>query len=179
MRKDAARNRELLIEAAKTVFATRGLHVALDEIARTAGVSIGTLYNRFPTRNELVAAVYAETFERSARLAKRCLEVADPWEAFVRYLRGTCELQIVDRGYAQVCSRDFGAGSAIESAKHAAIASTEQLVARTKDSGLLRADFELRDMALTILATASVGQVSGAREDWERLLNLLLDAFRA
>src|ERR1700737_4909484 len=105
LRRDAQRNRELLVAAAREVFAQRGVDVALDEIARRAGVSIGTLYNRFPTRAALVEAVFVDRLEAVVALGEEALLMADPWEGFVHCLQGICELQAADRGYNDVASR--------------------------------------------------------------------------
>src|SRR5882757_11505410 len=84
LRADARRNRELLVAAAREVFAARGLDAPLDEIARRAGVSIGTLYNRFPSRVDLVDAALTEPVEASVRIAERALANPDPWQGLVR-----------------------------------------------------------------------------------------------
>src|SRR5882757_1609905 len=84
LRRDAQRNRELLLAAAREVFAERGLEAPLEEIARRAGVSIGTLYNRFPSRVDLVDAALTEPVEASVRIAERALANPDPWQGLVR-----------------------------------------------------------------------------------------------
>ncbi|MFC6678737.1 TetR/AcrR family transcriptional regulator [Nonomuraea ferruginea] len=108
MRKDALHNRERLLEAARQLFADRGLEVPLEEIARRAEVSIGTLYNRFPSRDDLVEAVFADRVAAVRELAERSLAADDAWEGFVAFLTGVCELQSVDLGYNDLAVRSVG-----------------------------------------------------------------------
>src|SRR5437868_128914 len=107
LRKDAQRNRERLVEAARAVFAERGLDVALDEVARRAGVSIGTLYNRFPTRADLVAAVFADRAETVLRVCEHALAADDAWDGFVRFVEQISRMQAADRGYNDLSARSI------------------------------------------------------------------------
>src|ERR1700751_2013185 len=100
LRQDAARNRERLVLAAREVFGRKGLEAPLEEIAREAGVAIGTLYNRFPTRDELIDAALAPLAERAAELTERARREEYPWRAFESFIVGTCELFAADRGCA-------------------------------------------------------------------------------
>ncbi|MDA0637442.1 helix-turn-helix domain containing protein [Nonomuraea sp. MCN248] len=111
MRKDAVHNRERLLKAARELFADRGLDVPLEEVARRAGVSIGTLYNRFPTRDDLVEAVFADRVAAVRELAERALAEDDAWQGFVDFLTGVCELQSVDLGCNELAVRIAGAGA--------------------------------------------------------------------
>ncbi|GGP11698.1 TetR/AcrR family transcriptional regulator [Nonomuraea glycinis] len=174
MRKDAVQNRERLLQAARQLFADGGLDVPLEEIARTAGVSIGTLYNRFPTRDALVEAVFADRVATVADLAERALAMDDAWDGFVAFLTGVCELQAADLGYNDLAARtapvdgDRGYGLMLK------------ILDRAQRSGELRPDVTLADMAFvlwgvaaTIRATHEV--VPGA---WRRHLALTLDGLR-
>ncbi|NRQ33649.1 helix-turn-helix transcriptional regulator [Nonomuraea sp. NN258] len=174
MRKDAVHNRERLLRAARRLFADRGLDVPLDEIARSAGVSIGTLYNRFPTRDALVAAVFADRVASVAELAEQALAADDAWDGFVAFLTGASELQAADLGYNDLAAR--GAAAADRGP-----ALMEEIIGRAQRSGDLRDDVTLADMAFvvwgmaaTIRATAKV-----APGVWRRHLALALDGLRA
>lgn len=175
MRKDAELNRERLVVAAREVFAERGLDVALDAVAKRAGVSIGTLYNRFPTRNDLVGAAFADNVETVARLGEHALGLADPWDGFVYFVEQVSQLQAADRGYnehaASSSPEDLARGYELMS----------RIVARAREEGGLRKDFTLEDMAFvtwsitrTIEATAGTGTAV-----WRRHLALILDGLRA
>ncbi|GAA1208799.1 TetR/AcrR family transcriptional regulator [Pseudonocardia alaniniphila] len=180
LRKDAQRNRERLVEAARAVFAERGLDVALDEVARRAGVSIGTLYNRFPTRAELVRAVFADRAETVVRLAEHALTMDDAWAGFTHFVEQVCRMQAADRGYNDLSARSIPQAAPTPNHAHGYELMTE-VVERAKRGGALRPDFALSDMAFvtwaitrTIEATADVDP-----EAWRRHLGFVLDGLRA
>src|SRR3954464_10902416 len=102
LRADAERNRTALLAAARVVFGEHGLEASLDEIARRAGVGNATLYRRFPTRRDLIAAVFAGQMNEYVELADRALREPDPWSAFVGYLTRLFELQATDRGLSEL-----------------------------------------------------------------------------
>jgi AcrR family transcriptional regulator len=93
LRRDAQRNREAIVEAARQVFCDHGLEAPLEEIARQAGVGIATLYRRFPTRVALLDAVLADTVQAHVDAAAQALAIDDPWEGFAFYLEQSCRLQ--------------------------------------------------------------------------------------
>ncbi|TQM35129.1 TetR/AcrR family transcriptional regulator [Pseudonocardia cypriaca] len=180
LRKDAQRNLERLVEAARAVFAERGLDVPLDEVARRAGVSIGTLYNRFPTRADLVAAVFADRRETLIEVAEHALAMDDAWAGFAHFVEQVCRMQAADRGYNDLSARSIP--QAAPTPDH--LRGRElmgEVVERAKRSGALRPDFVLADMAFvtwaitrTIEATADVDP-----DAWRRHLGFVLDGLRA
>src|SRR6266566_3882151 len=93
LRRDAQRNRDAILAAARQVFCDHGLEAPLEEIARRAGVGIGTLYRRFPSRVELLDAVLADTVQAHVDAAEQALAMNDPWDGFTYYLEETCRLQ--------------------------------------------------------------------------------------
>lgn len=180
LRKDAQRNRERLVEAARAVFAERGLDVALDEVARRAGVSIGTLYNRFPTRTDLVQAVFADRVETVLRITEHALALDDAWAGFTHFLEQVCRMQAADRGYNDLSARSIPQAAPTPGHARGHELMTE-VVERAKRSGALRPDFVLADMAFvtwsitrTIEATADVDP-----QAWRRHLGFILDGLRA
>jgi AcrR family transcriptional regulator len=104
LRADALRNREAVVAAARQVFAEAGLDAPLEEIARRAGVGIGTLYRRFPSRLDLVDAILTSSVEAHVRVAEEALAMADPWEGFVHFLTEVGRLQASDRGLNDMMS---------------------------------------------------------------------------
>ncbi|GAA4554097.1 TetR/AcrR family transcriptional regulator [Amycolatopsis samaneae] len=172
LRRDARRNREALVTAAREIFGARGLDAPLEEIARRAGVAIGTLYNRFPTRDALIDAAFLPTLHASLARTEEALALDDPWEGFVRFLEASITLQVADRGFTEVCARTFDAASEIEKAKRAIGERMERLIAGAQESGGLRADFRLADLGMVFAAT------TGAPH-WRRNLGLVLDGLRA
>lgn len=181
LRRDAQRNRDALVEAAREVFGRKGIDTPLDEIASRAGVSIGTLYNHFPTRSELIDAAFREHALAGIRLAEEALGIEDPWEAFTYFLTKIGELQAADRGYTDVCTRTFPDAPALEEAKARGAVLVERLVARAKQEGVLREDFSATDLALVGWSLARTSDMTRdvAPRVWRRHLGFLLDGLRA
>jgi AcrR family transcriptional regulator len=102
LRRDARQNRDRILVAARAAFAERGVDASVEEIAVRAGVGIGTLYRRFPTKDELIGAVFGEHLEQIASAAEAALERDDPWPAFLGYLSYVVELQAIDRGISEI-----------------------------------------------------------------------------
>ena len=180
LRRDAQRNRERLVEAARAVFAERGLDVALDEVARRAGVSIGTLYNRFPTRADLVQAVFADRAETVAHIAEHALAMDDAWAGFVRFVEQICRMQAADRGYNDLSARSIPQAAPTPNHVRGYELMTE-VVERAKHNGALRPDFVLSDMAFVTWAiTRTIEATAGVDPDaWRRHLGFILDGLRA
>ena len=101
-RADARRNRARVLEAARTCFGESGLEAQVDEIARCAGVGVGTVYRHFPTKEALYEALASDHFLRLAATAREALGGADSWEAFSGFMRRAAELQASDRALAEV-----------------------------------------------------------------------------
>src|SRR3954471_4967502 len=102
LRRDAERNRQRIIEAARGVFAERGLAATLDDVAAAAGVGVGTVYRRFPNKDELVEALFVDRIDQMVELAKQAAEIDDPWEALETFLTRAAELNALDRGFKEV-----------------------------------------------------------------------------
>ena len=178
LRADAARNRAAIVAAARAVFAEQGLEAPLEEIALRAGVGIATLYRRFPTREQLVAAALIEKVTQYADAAADALAAHDPWAGFVGYVNRICELQAGDRGLSDLLSMALAADEHIEQLRAAANAQVVELVERAKAQGKLRDDFVGEDLLLMLIASAAVGQVMHADcpDAWRRFVALVLDA---
>lgn len=86
LRADAQRNREQIVAAAGALFAERGPDVSMDEVARRAGVGVGTLYRRFPDRESLVRAVAFDGFHRVVARARVAVDESDPWHGLTRFV---------------------------------------------------------------------------------------------
>src|SRR3954469_7668052 len=98
LRKDAARNRERLLAAARELFATRGLGVTLNDIAHHAGVGVGTAYRRFANKEEVIDALFEEGLRDVADLANEALASPDAWAGLVVFLERSLHMQFGDRG---------------------------------------------------------------------------------
>ena len=179
LRVDAERNRVALLDAAREVFAEQGLEAPLEEIALRAGVGIATLYRRFPTRGQLVAAALVDKIAQYAEAAEQALAIPDPWEGFASFVERICELQADDRGLSDLLSMTLPTDDRIEQLRKIANQRMARLVARAKATGQLRQDFAVEDLLVLLVANASVVHVTRqeAPDAWRRFVALMLDAF--
>ena len=182
LRRDARRNRDAILTAARQVFCDHGLEAPLEEIARRAGVGIATLYRRFPSRVALLDAVLADTVQAHIAVAEQALGNPDPWEGFASYLEQTCRLQAANRGLNDAMGMRFPRATATEAAKTRLFEVVAQVVDRAQHSGQLRADLTVEDLAFLTWANTRIleaGRAAGVPDAWRRHLGLLLDGFRA
>ena len=179
LRADAQRNRERILEAAHEVFAEDGLDASLNEVARRAGVGVATLFRRFPTRGQLIAATFADPMSEYAALVETALADPDPWHAFCGYLRTVCSLQAGDRGFTDVLTQSFPTAKEFEATRDLAFRRFTELIARAKHSGGLRDDFVAEDLPMLLMANAGVlaGTAGAAPETSPRLVEYLIQAF--
>jgi AcrR family transcriptional regulator len=181
LRRDAQRNRALLVTAARRVFATRGLNVPLEDVAREAGVSIGTLYNRFPTRGSLVDAALADKVATAVELAERAAAMDDAWDGFAWFLERTCELQASDRGFNDLCARQLDDAVEVEAHKARGFGLVRRVIENAQRAGALREDFDDGDFAFVLWSITRTIEATGqhAPNAWRRHLAFMLDGFRA
>jgi AcrR family transcriptional regulator len=182
LRRDAQRNRDAIVTAARQVFCDHGLEAPLEQIARQAGVGIATLYRRFPSRAALLDAVLADNLQAHMDAAEQALDMDDPWEGFASYLEQSCRLQAADRGLNDVMGMRFPRATGVETAKARLFELVARVVDRAQQSGQLRADLTLEDLALVTWANTRIlpaCRAAGAPDAWRRHLGLLLDGFRA
>ena len=128
LRADAARNRDKLLVAAVQVFGERGLDAPLEEIARQAKVSIGTLYNHFPTRQAFFDAIFPERIAALDQVAEAALAEPDPWQGFTGFLEGLFELQSRDHGLNDALARRFPETSEVEEACHSGFRHASEII---------------------------------------------------
>ena len=180
LRVDAERNRGRILEAAQAAFAEHGLDVPLEGVAEHAGVGIATLYRRFPTRDDLIAACFERRVAEYARLAEEALEAPDAWTGFCTYVEQICAMQAADRGLKDVLTRTFPNARALEAHRTRGYALSVRLIERARVEGALRADLVPEDLVLLLLANAGVVQGAGesAPEAWRRFVGLWLDGCR-
>ncbi|MFI6468148.1 TetR/AcrR family transcriptional regulator [Streptomyces sp. NPDC050538] len=181
LRADAARNRAKLLAAATELFGERGLDASLEEIARRAGVSIGTLYNHFPTREAFWEAIFPARLAALDQITETALAAPDPWDGFVAYLEGLFALQAEDHGLNDALARRFRAAGEVEQACNRGFRLAELLIQRARDSGQLRPDFEPEDLVTLIWAMSQVirESMATAPDTWRRCLAFFLDGLRA
>ena len=179
LRSDAERNRVRILAAAREVFADEGLDVPMTAIARRAGVGIATLYRRFPTREDLIAAAFTDRMEAYSAAITTALADPDPWRGFSTYVETVCAMQAGDRGFADVLTLTFPTARALEATRDEAYRGFTELIARAKDTGRLRDDFSPEDLVILLMANAGVVAATGndAPDTWRRLVAYLLQAF--
>ncbi|MEU6642616.1 helix-turn-helix domain-containing protein [Saccharomonospora sp. NPDC046836] len=179
LRADAARNRELILAAAREVFAESGLDVSMRQIALRAGVGEPTLRRRFGSKEELVAEAFEDKVGAYADLANAALEAPDPAAGFRGFLEKVTAMQLVDRGFADVLTMTFPPTMRCEQHRRRSYEAIERLIAKAKDAGVLRRDFVAEDIVLVLLAHAGVvggaGKLAGSFS--ARLLAFLFEGF--
>ena len=176
LRSDAQRNRAALLTAAREVFGEQGLDASLDEIARRAGVGNATLYRRFPTRRDLIAAVFAGQMSGYVELADKAMADPDPWQGFVGYLRSLFEIQATDRGLSEILvTSSFDDDARLAELKTTAQRGAAEVIRRAQAAGRLRDDFTRQDISLLMRANAGVLRSSRDPSVWKRHLSLVVD----
>jgi AcrR family transcriptional regulator len=181
LRTDAARNRARIIDSARQMFAEHGLGVPMAEIAQCAGVGVGTLYRRFPTRDDLIAAAFAAKMTAYADAVDRALADPDPWRGLTGYLHQICQMQADDHGFNNVLTMTFPQARQLENERVRAYDGLVELIARAKAAGQLRADFTPEDVVLLLMANAGVVNATRnvAPDAWRRFTALMISSYRA
>ena len=180
LRRDAERNRQRILAAAAAVFTERGLDATLDEIARAAGVGVGTVYRRFPDKESLVTELFRERMDALVTVAEEACTAADPWQGLVSYLEYAAASMAADQGLRQLMM--FGTYDRAEVcyARDRMRPVITRLVARAQASGDLRPDFAFTDVKLIAFMLGAVAEYAAgvAPEVWRRYLTMLLDGLR-
>src|SRR5487761_634 len=180
LRSDAARNRERIIEAARAVFAARGVDVALEEIAKQAGVGLATLHRQF-TRVDLVEAVFTGRAAEYLRIAEQAMEAPDGWAGFTGYLERLCEIQQHDRSLSDVLTLRMPDSETVSAMRDQIYAAQLKLIRRAQHEGSLRADLVPADVILLLLATGGIISATAetAPDTWRRAFALITQSMRA
>jgi AcrR family transcriptional regulator len=174
-RADAERNRLRLLEKAKTAFAEKGSAASLDEIARAAGVGIGTLYRHFPTRDALIAAVYQNESDQLARAAARLAETEPPIEALRAWLIQFVDYLATKHGMTEVLNSIVGGPSGLYAASGPnMIAAFGMLADRAVASGEIRVDIDPLDLLRAIAGVANVSPGPNSEDAAKRMVDILI-----
>ncbi|KUJ41112.1 helix-turn-helix domain-containing protein [Streptomyces sp. NPDC093228] len=172
-RKDAARNYDALIAAAREIFAENGADASLEDIARRAGVGIGTLYRNFPTRRHLFESVYADEVNDLCRVARDVAEL-DPWEALTSWLRRFVDYTVTKRAIRQAMDDESEIFLACRESMYQA---GGPLFERAQKAGRARTDISLDDLLRMVAGITATNFLDDAQRD--RVLNVALDGVRA
>jgi AcrR family transcriptional regulator len=175
MRADARRNHGKVIEAARICMARDGLDAQMEEIAREAGVGVGTVYRHFPNKEELVEGLANERFERLAELAREALANPEPGPAFEQFIRASARIQTEDRALSEVLvSRPDVMGAAAERAGMLELVT--QVMGRAQEAGDVRPDAEPTDVPMLMCALAGTHRMP--KMDPDRYIAIMLDGLR-
>jgi AcrR family transcriptional regulator len=175
-RADARRNYEKVLAAAREAFAEGGESTALEEIARRAGVGIGTLYRHFPNRQALLEALYVGEVEDVCRSAAE-LDHADPWEAlstwFERFIGYIATKQALANELFNYLDRDAPLFKASRTSLYEA---GEPLLARAQEAGVVRSDVDIADVISMVMGIAKIP--TGDPAQTQQILRIALDGLR-
>ncbi|MFD8685952.1 TetR/AcrR family transcriptional regulator [Streptomyces sp. NPDC059651] len=180
-RRDARRNRQLLVEAGHEVFTEQGLQAPLDVIARRAGVGNATLYRHFPTRAALVDAVFRDQLTGTTEAGERARTAVDAWTGLNDYLRTVFDALAADRGTNDLMTTHVEGVEALDAVHTHNRDTIELLLERGRQEGAVRADVATEDVlfALAALGRAVPALTAATAPDaWHRPLALLLDGLR-
>ncbi len=180
LRRDAEVNRQRIVEAALDLFAHRGLEVSLDEIARHAGLGVGTVYRRFPSKEALVEALFEQRVVEILQFAQEALEIPDRWEGFRYLIEGICSMEVADHGLRDVILRGDYLRDRITQLKAEILPFLEKIVERAKAEGGLRKDFSATDLPIiTAMVTAAADYCNAVSPTiWRRYLTFVLDGLK-
>ncbi|MGO7213007.1 TetR/AcrR family transcriptional regulator [Rhizobium ruizarguesonis] len=179
-RADAERNRLLLMETAKTVFADKGSSASLEEIARIAGVGIGTLYRHFPTRDALVSAIYRNETTQLAAAAKSLVETHPPVEALRLWLVQFVDYVVTKHGMSEVLDSLVGGTSELYAdSADLIIGAVNLLVDRAVATGEIRLAMDPLDILRALAGGASISSGPAWRDAARQLIDILIAGMRA
>ena len=142
---------------------------------------MATLFRRFPTREDLITATFADPMAEYAALIETALADPDPWHGFCGYVRAVCSMQAGDRGFTDVLTQSFPTAKVFEARRDHAFRQFTELVTRAKHAGGLREEFVAEDLPMLLMANAGVvvATAGAAPETSPRLVEYLIQAFSA
>jgi AcrR family transcriptional regulator len=180
LRADAERNRQRILAAAAELFTERGLEPSLDDVARHAGVGVGTVYRRFPDKASLADALFDERIDALVALAEEAQAEPDAWAALVSFLERSGEMLVTNRGLRQIlmfAAEGHDRGICARDRMRPAI---ESLIERAQADGQVRADLRPTDVPMIEFMVAAAAEYAWQVRPtvWRRYLALILDALR-
>ena len=179
LRADARRNRERILESARAAFAESGADAPIDDVARHAGVGVGTVYRHFPTKQALLAELVGRTFCRFTERARQALEAdGEPFALIEGLLRRIAGAAAEDVGVQfALASSDGQASTEAQAKQDELIAVIAELIERARRAGTIRPDVEAIDVLMLMCGLCStMGPRPGF--DWRKHLDLVIDTLR-
>lgn len=186
LRKDAERNRQLILGAAKVVFAQRGLGASLEEVAQEAGLGVGTVYRRFPNREALIDALFDDMVASIARVVDESVALPRAWDGLVHFMTAMLESQGRDKALRDMLLArpeqfDEHGLQKEDDVRDRVKVVLDDLVERAQAAGDLRPDVVPTDVALVLIAGVDVVDFTApaGSDAWRRHLTVMLDGLRA
>lgn len=182
LRADARRNREKILTAAIAAFTESGLETQVEDIARRAGVGVGTVYRHFPTKDALITALAEAHFARLADIAEAGLRAeGDAWDVFARTIWQAAEPAAADVAWCEIIAGRPHAGDELLPGQERLVAASAELIRRAQAAGVMRADADVGDIQTIMcgLGHVATAQRGGMALDWRRYLTIALDGLRA
>jgi AcrR family transcriptional regulator len=179
LRADAQRNLVRVLDAAREVFAEQGIDAPVNDIAERAGVGVGTIFRRFPTKDDLLVAVVEQRAVQLIEVADAALESSDPGAALRRFMETATAMQIGDVCWCEAGSEIFGR-EGIRDLTDVLVGKMGELLTQAQTAGQVRSDVRALDLPVLLMAVAKSGlmletAVPGA---WKRYLAIVLDGLR-
>ena len=180
LRRDAERNRGRILAAAAEAFAERGLVVTMDEIARRAGVGVGTVYRRFPEKELLIDALFEQRIGALVALAEVARERPSAWDGLNEFFAAVVAQLAADRGLKEVVLSTAHGQERVARARGRIAPIVDELIARAKAEGELRPDIAGSDLGLIqFMLGALADSTRELHPDlWQRFLGIVLDGLR-
>ena len=178
-RADAVRNRERVLEAAKTVFSAGGPDASLEAVAKRAGVGIGTLYRHFPTREALFEAVYRREVQQLVELAEALKSEASPVDALRRWLRSNVELVATKKGMSAALQLAVHGSSELYAHTFGRLTkAVGALLDRAIAAGEIRSDISPEDLLRALVGMCYMHDQPGWQKSVVRLVDVFVDGLR-
>jgi AcrR family transcriptional regulator len=181
LRRDAQLNRERILVAARTLLARDGVDASVEDITRTAGVGMGTLYRHFPTKEELVDAVLEDSFAEIVRFAQQAVADEDAWRGFSGFLEEVLAQHALNRGLKDALATSEHGRERLDAMRARMRPLLRELIARAQAQGTLRPDVTPEDVPMLFWTSGRVIEATEAvaPDYWRRFLGVLLDGLRA
>lgn len=181
LRADAARNRQLLLDAAAMIFAEHGMQASVAQIARQAGIAKGTVFRHFPTKDDLVAAIVCDQLDYLSAAGTALSDAADPTAALLEFMTSVVELQTRDRSLCQAAVGIFQDNQEIQACADRLTKITEILTERARLQGGIRGDVTGQDVILLLRGVYQAAAPLSDRQPtlWRRFLAVVFEGLRS
>ena len=175
LRRDAERNRQRILDAARELFAEEGLGATLNDIAHHAGVGVGTVYRRFPDKTVLIEELFEQRLEDLVRVATGDLDDPDAWHGLKTFLQRAMELQADDRGVKDLITAGTDGLDRVAKIRDRLLPIGVELVRRAREAGQIRSDIDAPDLPVIQLMLSTLIDASRdvSPDLWRRYLGII------